>query len=155
MAEVPELETIVRELREGVVRRTIRGVEVLQPAVVRFPTVEEYTNSLRERLVLDAQRRAKFILLNLSGDLVLAVHFALWGTLALVPEGQELLHETLLIWRLDRGEHLRLVDRLGYARTALGSPPVLAEQLDLHSLGPEALDPARASPRRAGKQRYA
>jgi formamidopyrimidine-DNA glycosylase len=141
MAEVPEVETLVRDLREAVVGRTIRETEVLLPAAVRFPTVEEFTTSLTNRLVLDAQRRAKYMLLSLSGDEVLAIHLALWGTIALVPVAQSHLPETLIIWHLDQDEDLRFVDKLGYARAALGHADVLAERLDLKSLGPEALDP--------------
>lgn len=141
MAEVPEVETLVRDLRAVVVGRTILRAEVLQPAAVRFPTVEEFTNLLTNRTVLDARRRAKYMLLPLSGDLVLSIHLALWGTIALVPAGQPRLPETVVIWRLDRNEDLRFIDKLGYARTAVGVPDVLAERLDLDSLGPEALDP--------------
>ncbi|MGE5463875.1 MAG: Fpg/Nei family DNA glycosylase, partial [Syntrophothermus sp.] len=141
MAEVPEVEIIVRDLRDAMVGRTIHTTEVISPAAVRFPSVEEFTTLLTGRVFLDSQRRAKYILLPLSGDLVLAVHFALWGTLALVPVAQPRLPETLIVWHLDREEDLRLVDKLGYARAALGSSEVLAERLDLKSLGPEALDP--------------
>jgi formamidopyrimidine-DNA glycosylase len=141
MAEVPEVETIVRDLREAVVRRMIHRTEVFLPAAVRFPTVGEFTTLLADRVVLESHRRAKYILLPLSGDLMLAVHFALWGTLALVPTGQSRLPETLIIWHLDQGQDLRLIDKLGYARAAVAPPEVLAEKLDLHSLGPEALDP--------------
>jgi formamidopyrimidine-DNA glycosylase len=49
---------------------------------------------------------------------------------------------TLIIWRLDNDEDLRLIDTLGYARAALAPPDELASRLDLHSLGPEALDPS-------------
>jgi formamidopyrimidine-DNA glycosylase len=141
MAEVPEVETLVRDLREAVVGRKIRETEVLVSAAVRFPTVEEFTTSLTNRVVLDAQRRAKYMLLSLSGDEMLAIHLALWGTIALVPVAQPRLPETLIIWHLDQDEDLRFVDKLGYARAALGSEGVLAERLDLKSLGPEALDP--------------
>jgi formamidopyrimidine-DNA glycosylase len=92
-------------------------------------------------VLLEARRRAKYILLPLSGDLLLAVHFALWGTLALVPKDQPRLPETLVIWHLDRDQDLRLTDKLGYARVAAGPPAILSEQLALNSLGPEALDP--------------
>ena len=64
MAEVPEVETIVRDLREAVVGRTIKATKVLLPAAVRFPTAEEFTNLLLDRVVFDAQRRAKYILLD-------------------------------------------------------------------------------------------
>jgi formamidopyrimidine-DNA glycosylase len=141
MAEVPEVETIVRDLREAVVGRKINKTQVLVPAAVRFPTVDEFTTLLGDRIVLEANRRAKYILLPLSGDLLLAIHFALWGTVALVPTGQALLPETLIVWHLDQDQDLRLVDKLGYARAAVGSPDILAQKLDLRSLGPEALDP--------------
>jgi formamidopyrimidine-DNA glycosylase len=141
MAEVPEVETIVRDLREAVVGRTIRETEVLLPAAVRFPSAEEFASLLRDRVVLESNRRAKYILLPLSGDLLLAIHFALWGTVALVPTEQPRLPETLILWHLDQGQDLRLIDKLGYARSAAGPPDILAERLDLNSLGPEALDP--------------
>lgn len=141
MAEVPEVETLVRDLREAAVGRTILETEVILPAAVRFPTVDEFTNSLKDRVIADAQRRAKYILLPLVGDDVLAIHLALWGTVALVPVGQPRLPETLIIWHMDQEQDLRFVDKLGYARAAVGPPDILAETLDLASLGPEALDP--------------
>src|SRR5687768_14193682 len=100
MAEVPEVETIVRDLREAMVGRTLRETEVLLPAAVRFPTVNEFAILLTDRIFLEAHRRAKYILLPLSGDILLAVHFALWGTLVLVPTDQPRLPETLIIWHL-------------------------------------------------------
>jgi formamidopyrimidine-DNA glycosylase len=141
MAEVPEVETIVRDLRQAVVGRTLRETEVLLPAAVRFPTVDEFKTLLTARVILESHRRAKYILLPLSGDLLLAIHFALWGTIALLPTEQPRLPETLVIWHLDQDQDLRLIDKLGYARAAVGSPDVLMERLDLNSLGPEALDP--------------
>jgi formamidopyrimidine-DNA glycosylase len=141
MAEVPEVETLVRDMRESLIGRKLIDTEVLRPAAVRFPSVEEFTSSLTGCEILDAQRRAKYMLLSLSGNLLLGIHLALWGTVALVSTDLPRLPETLVIWRLDQDQDLRLVDKLGYARAAVGSPDVLAEKLDLHSLGPEALDP--------------
>lgn len=141
MAEVPEVETLVCDLREAVVGRTLGKAEVLQPDAVRFPAIDEFTTLLPNRVILEAHRRAKYILLPLSGDLVLAIHLMLWGNVLLVPTRQPRVIETLIIWQLDHKEDLRLIDKLGYARTALGTPEALAERLDLNSLGPEALDP--------------
>ena len=140
MAEVPEVETLVRDLREAAVGRTITETHVLQSTAVRFPTVDEYMSLLTGRVILGSQRRAKYILLPLSGEILLVIHLALWGTIALVPTDQPRLPETLIVWHLDQGQDLRLVDKLGYARAALGPPDVLATQLDLNSLGPEAFD---------------
>ena len=141
MAEVPEVETLVRDLREAVVGRALLTTDVLLPATVRYPAVAEFSELLTDRTFLDSQRRAKYILLPLSGDLLLAVHLALSGTLTLVPADEPRLPETVIIWHLDQAQELRFTDKLGYARAAVGSPDILAERLDLNSLGPEALDP--------------
>jgi formamidopyrimidine-DNA glycosylase len=103
--------------------------------------VDEFTTLLRDRAFLNARRRAKYILLTLSGDLELAIHLALWGTVALLPTAQPRQPETAIIWHLDQDQDLRFIDKLGYARAAAGPSDVLAEKLSLHSLGPEALDP--------------
>ena len=140
MAEVPEVEIIVRDLCEAVVGRAIGAVDVLLPASVLFPPPTEYAALLAGRAVLDADRRAKYILMSLTGDLLLAVHFMLWGTLKLVPAAQAVAAGTLVIYHLDGGDDLRFLDKLGYARTALADPITLAQRLDLDSLGPEALE---------------
>jgi formamidopyrimidine-DNA glycosylase len=141
MAEVPEVETIVRDLREHVLGRTILAAELVQPEAVRFPTPGEFVELLAKRQILAAERRAKYILLPLSGDLLLAIHFMLWGTLTLTASAAPRPAETLIVWMLDRDQELRLLDTLGYARAAVAPPQELAQRLDLDSLGPEALDP--------------
>src|SRR5688572_20047495 len=140
MTEMPEVEVLVRDLREAVVGRTIRSAEVVLPAAVRFPPVPEFIAHLENCTVTSAERRAKFILLGLSDELVLGLHMMLWGTLRLVPAGERLPY-TLIAWQLDRSEDLLLMDSLGYARAALGPPDVLSQGLSLHLLGPDALDP--------------
>ena len=78
--------------------------------------------------------------LPLSNNLALEVHLMLWGTLVLVPCEQFVVPDTMIVWRLDGGEDLRLIDKLGYARSAAGAPEDLIARLDLHSLGPDALE---------------
>ncbi|MFN8504589.1 Fpg/Nei family DNA glycosylase [Kouleothrix sp.] len=140
MAEVPEVETIVRDLRAAVVGRPIAGAQVLLPDAVRFPAPPEFEAMVAGRVVLAAERRAKHILMPLEGGLTLAVHFMLWGTLLLAPAARRRAPETLIVFALDRDEDLRLLDKLGYARAALGTAGEVAERLDLASLGPDALD---------------
>lgn len=142
MTEMPEVEILVRGLREAVVGRTLETVEVLLPAAVRFPPVPEFVASQPGCLVTSAERRAKFILLGLSDELVLGLHMMLWGTLRLAPSADPRPPNTLIVWHLVGGDELRLIDELGYARAALGTPEALSQGLSLHLLGPDALDPA-------------
>jgi formamidopyrimidine-DNA glycosylase len=142
MAEVPEVETIVRDLREAVVGREILGAEVLQPVALRFPEPAEFAEQIAGQVVLGAERRAKHILLPLSGDITLAIHFMLWGTLLLAPVARRRVAETLIVFRLDQDQELLFLDKLGYARAALGTRQEIVERLDLDALGPDALDPS-------------
>ncbi len=142
MAEVPEVEIIVRDLREAMVGRTIRSAEVLQPAAVRFPAVDEFISLLKDRTILDARRRAKYILLPLSGDLLLTVHFALMGNVnagacRTAPPDPKPWSSGILT----RSRICALLTSLDMHDAALGPPDILAEKLDLNSLGPEALAP--------------
>ncbi|MFP2904702.1 DNA-formamidopyrimidine glycosylase family protein [Pyxidicoccus sp. 3LFB2] len=89
MAEVPEVEIIVRDLRQAVVGRRFTDAEVLSPVAVRFPSTPEFIEELRGRRVTAAYRRAKFILLPLDDGKTLAIHFMLWGDLKLRPQGSE------------------------------------------------------------------
>lgn len=141
MAEVPEVETLVRDLREAVVGRMIVAADVLQGAAVRFPAPDEFRTLIAGRMIRGVERRAKHILIRLSDDLLLGVHLMLWGTLRLWPSEAGRLPETLIVFALD-GAELHLQDKLGYARAALAPSQELEKQLDLGSLGPEALDPS-------------
>lgn len=139
MAEVPEVEIIVRDLRRAVVGRRFVDARVLVPAAVRFSAPEDFIDALRGRRVLAADRRAKFMLLTLEDGQTLALHFMLWGELALRPVGSERPESTLVVLTLEGGEELQFSDTLGYARVALGPTEELAEKLKLEELGPDAL----------------
>lgn len=141
MAEVPEVEVLVRDLRQAVVGRRIEQVLLPQPVAVRFPSPEEYAALLAGQTVQGARRWAKHMWLPLSGNLALEIHLMLFGTLVLAPSDRAVAPDTMIVWRLDGGEDLRLIDRLGYARSAAGAPEALIQRLDLRSLGPDALEP--------------
>jgi formamidopyrimidine-DNA glycosylase len=73
--------------------------------------------------------------------LALEIHLMLFGTLLLLPTPAPYAPQTLIAWTLDRGQDLRLLDRLAYARSAAGPAADLIARLDLAALGPDALDP--------------
>ena len=93
-----------------------------------------------DRVFLEAHRRAKFILLP-PGDLLLAVHFALWGTLALVPPDQPRLPETLIILAPRPGPGPAFDRQSWICLRGSGSAECSGKRFDLKALGPEALDP--------------
>ncbi|MGZ3715832.1 MAG: bifunctional DNA-formamidopyrimidine glycosylase/DNA-(apurinic or apyrimidinic site) lyase [Ktedonobacterales bacterium] len=142
MAELPEVEVYVRNMQRTIVGRTITEGVVPVPQTVRFVTPEEFSREIAGAQIEGVSRRAKWMLLALSGDRVLALHLMLFGSLRLERESEPREPELSLALRLDDGSELRLLDKKGYARAALLPASGLDERLHLDQLGPEVLDVA-------------
>ena len=139
MAEVPEVETIARDLHNAVVGRTVVSADVLQPYAVRFVTPAEFVRDIAGAHIDSVRRRAKWLLISLDQARTLAIHFMLFGRLRLEPSATPREPNLLLSLTLDDGQDLRLIDRLGYARVALLPDAELDSRLGLAKLGPEVL----------------
>jgi formamidopyrimidine-DNA glycosylase len=140
MAEVPEVETVVRDLRATLTGRVIESAEVPVPETVRFTSPDNFARQIAGARILGAARRAKWALIALSGARTLAIHFMLFGYLRLEPPDAAREPTLCLLVHLDGHEDLRLLDRLAYARVALLPTDQLNERLGLDTLGPEVLD---------------
>ena len=88
MPELPEVETIARELRPLVVGATISGTWTDWPRAIRHPEPGEFAREIVGREILDVGRRAKWLVLSLSGSAVLAIQVKMTGQLFVVPAGQ-------------------------------------------------------------------
>jgi formamidopyrimidine-DNA glycosylase len=140
VAEVPEVETVVRDLRATVTGRTIESAEVTVPETVRFTSPDEFAREIAGARILGAERRAKWALVALSGDRTLAIHFMLFGYLRLEPPTATREPTLCLLLHLDGQEDLRLLDRVAYTRVALLPNDDINVRLGLDTLGPEVLD---------------
>lgn len=79
MPELPEVETIVRELKSSATGKVLRRIESRLESVCKFdPSLEVDDLSLR---VLDVKRRGKFIVIVLENDLRIIVHLRMTGRL--------------------------------------------------------------------------
>lgn len=135
MPELPEVETVVRGLRQHIVGRTITSVEVYWPATVATPAPEEFQARLVGQRIRCVERRGKFIILRLEqGDLL--VHLRMTGQLLVVPAGQapDLGHLRVAI-ELD-GLRLLFNDTRKFGRMYL----VPDARQRLAALGPEPLN---------------
>ena len=82
MPELPEVEVIVNELRPRLVGRRIVGVQTDWPKYFQLPKAEtDFRSCIRGRRINSVSRRAKYILIRLSGDHLLAVHQKISGRL--------------------------------------------------------------------------
>ena len=90
MPELPEVETIRRYLAQSALQKTITDVDVRLKKVLSQSPLPGL-DLLVGQAIRSAERRAKILILNMSGDLSLLIHFKLSGQLAIVvPDGTRL-----------------------------------------------------------------
>ncbi len=138
MPELPEVETVARDLRAGnLPDATITGVEVRWARTVATPSVERFRDELVSRRVLDVKRRGKYLVLPLDDGRTLLVHLRMTGRLTFAsPDAPHHPHERLIL-ELDHNRHLRFLDQRKFGRWYLLEDP----NLILGTLGPEPFDP--------------
>ncbi|MED5158661.1 MAG: DNA-formamidopyrimidine glycosylase family protein, partial [Candidatus Thermoplasmatota archaeon] len=78
MPELPEVETVRRGLESHLTGRRIEKIE-LRRADLRFPFPEGFATLLRGRLVETVERRAKYLLIRLDGDVTWMCHLGMTG----------------------------------------------------------------------------
>jgi formamidopyrimidine-DNA glycosylase len=90
MPELPEVEYTARQLREHIIGATIREALVFWERTIGHPDLPDFLAEIAGRQIVGVRRRAKFLVLDLSGDLLLTIHRRMTGNLLLLPPGWEL-----------------------------------------------------------------
>ncbi|MHB1162369.1 MAG: DNA-formamidopyrimidine glycosylase [Chloroflexota bacterium] len=139
MPELPEVETIKNDLREYVLGRRILRARVLDPRLVRYPSVDRFEVELAGQRIEAVDRKAKYLLLRLSSGKILVVQLILTGQLLLVDPEAPTRKSLRLVLDLDDGRQLRLADSSHLARVNLLEAADLGRRLPLDELGPEAI----------------
>lgn len=136
MPELPEVETVVRDLAAAeIAGRKIRRVEVLHPSVIAQLAPRAFVRRLVGRKITGVTRRAKFIVFQLEGDEVLTLHLRMTGQLHLARTARDDKHDHLRL-TLDDGRILIYHDPRRFGRWKLARS---AEEI-FRALGPEPLD---------------
>src|SRR5271167_1701874 len=86
MPELPEVETIRRQLAPIVEGRTLARVEVLDARWSRPLHPRELSDALTGRRIRRLGRRGKYLLWELDGELFLAQHLRMTGTVLCDPD---------------------------------------------------------------------
>ena len=87
MPELPEVETIRRQLEPELLGRRIERLEVLDERWTRPIDPRLLEREVSGRVIESLARRGKYLLLRLEGDLSLIMHLRMTGNLLLVEHG--------------------------------------------------------------------
>lgn len=137
MPELPEVETIVSELRPLLVGRQVTGMRVLWAGTLGGMDPADVAARLKGQAISDLGRRGKYILLYLSEGDVLVIHLRMTGRLFLCPIGAAPDLYTRVVVEISGEEELRFADLRKFGRMVLTAGDNLMSTLP--RLGPEPL----------------
>ena len=150
MPELPEVETVVRDLRRaGLENRQIRRVLVGWPRIVAGVTAAGLAKALEGTVIRGISRRAKFIVIELDRRRFLLIHLRRTGRFALDRRFERRTPHEHVILELDDGRTLHFEDPRKFGRWVLTTTP----ERDLGRLGPEPLEPSFTRERFAERMR--
>ena len=136
MPELPEVETVVRGLREPLIGRRIAGMWQDWAPTVHSPEPDEFAARIAGQQVRGLRRRGKYILIALEHD-TLVIHLKMSGRLYVTDADEEREADRWVHVRfdLDDGRQLRFSDLRKFGRV------YLTDDVDslLSHLGPEPL----------------
>jgi len=159
MPELPEVETIRRQLAPRVEGRVLERLEVLDPRWCEPAPPEALADAVRGRRVERLGRRGKYLIVSLEEEVHLVMHLRMTGNLFVVSEDDDLPDRPHLRARLvlDSGDRVLFVDvrRFGTGIVLLGDDALedyFSARLGVEPLGddftPDALR-AQAKGRKA------
>lgn len=89
MPELPEVETLVRELREAsLIGCTIEDVSLQWERTIGSSSSSEFIQAIKKQKVVGIDRRAKFIVIKLSKNTLL-IHLRMTGKIIIAPDDME------------------------------------------------------------------
>ena len=150
MPELPEVETVARDLRPLIVGATIAGARCSWARTLRTHTPEAFAEAVAGRRVEGVGRRAKLIVIELSGEAALTIHLKMTGQLFVVPADTRMDPYVRLVLELADGRDVRFRDIRKFGRVGLYGRDAATGELVAETggaavfaaFGPEPLDPA-------------
>ena len=120
MPELPEVETVARDLQRWVAGATIADAEVRWERTIRHPQPgERFVAELRGATIHRVGRRAKSVLLHLADGRVMTVALRMTGALIVAPPGTPDDRYARVVFRLADGRELRYRDVRKFGRIGL------------------------------------
>ncbi len=137
MPELPEVETIVQDLRALILGKEIASVSIAWERIISCPAPDEFRQRLVGRRIAGIRRRGKYLVLQLSDGNYLLIHLRMTGRLLTIPPLPEDRKHVHAVFEFSDGTALHYADLRKFGRFYLVSDT----QPLLGGLGPEPLSP--------------
>jgi formamidopyrimidine-DNA glycosylase len=116
MPELPEVETIRRDLARDLKGKRIKEVEILNPKVIKGPKPAQFKQRLKGAYFKDFLRRAKVLAIKLSNGNYLVVHLRMTGQLVYAAKKEE---KARVVFTLSNRRYLNFNDQRLFAELRL------------------------------------
>lgn len=100
MPELPEVETVVRELKGSIEHKTIRSCKILRDSYLRGGNPSEFVKRVTGRIIKSVKRRGKYILWDL-GDGGVMSHLGMTGKYIRIEKDSEYPKHTVAAFGFD------------------------------------------------------
>jgi formamidopyrimidine-DNA glycosylase len=119
--ELPEVETIRRQLAPRIAGATLSSIEIRDPRWCAPLAPDALRDALERRRVLALGRRGKYFDLELEDEVHLLMHLRMTGTLLYRPDGEPA--HTRVVFTFDGADRMAFVDprRFGTGELAIGA----------------------------------
>ncbi len=138
MPELPEVEAVCERLRQTALGAEIVSAHFTRPSITRPQKPAALQTKLSGRTIEAVERRAKNVLLRLSGGLVMRVHLRMTGALYVIPDVRFRPAMARAWFELDRGRGLVFEDSRLLGKIHLHAAADLEKSMG--RLGPEPLN---------------
>ncbi len=81
MPELPEVETIKRELKPVIVNKRITEIKIVRPDIIGYPSVRAFKKGVIGKRITNLTRKAKYLIFDLDNNHQIIVHLRLSGKL--------------------------------------------------------------------------
>jgi formamidopyrimidine-DNA glycosylase len=139
MAELPELETVRRELEKEAVGKRFKAPEVLTSKVVRHNGKKDFQARLEGAKVKSVDRKGRHLVGNLDNGELLVLDLGDGGHLEKVAPKSVAPKGTAIVLSFTQGGQIRLVDPTGTAEVLVVASDALADEVPAIATG--GLDP--------------
>ena len=139
MPELPEVETIRRDLEPRVVGRAVERVQVLRSSVL-LDSPRKLRRTLIDETITGVRRWGKVLIIDFAAGQSLLIHPRMTGQIILCDEGCDSDYPRVLL-HLSDGHTLAYSDCRALGKLELCRTDALAHSRSLRNFGPDALAP--------------
>lgn len=142
MPELPEVETLRRQMEKALVGRKIRSVQVLFGGRLK-PSASVFAKAIAGASFKSFGRRAKLLLSRLSNGWTIVTHLKMTGSYLLKPAGETPSKHAHVVFHLDKKQDLWFEDvrKFGFLHV-VKTADLEKDIFDKAGYGPEPLDPS-------------